>query len=89
MHQRARRTEQDGCEVLQDLATQATDVTGFGLAGHACEMARGSDVNLRIVAADVPTLPEALAMYERGISTGVNGANRGMIEGHAHFAELE
>jgi selenide,water dikinase len=75
------------CEVLQDFSVHAaTDVTGFGLAGHACEMARGSDVNLRLVAADVPTLPEALAMYERGVSTGVNGANRGMIEGHADFA---
>ena len=76
------------CEVLQNFSVHAaTDVTGFGLAGHACEMARGSDVSLRLVAADVPTLPEALALYERGVSTGVNEANRGMIEGHAHFAD--
>ena len=38
-------------------------------------------------AADVPMLPDALAMYERGVSTGVNGANRGMIEHHAHFSD--
>ena len=76
------------CEVLQDFTIHAaTDVTGFGLAGHACEMARGSGVSLRLVAADVPMLPEALAMYERGVSTGVNGANRGMIDHHAHFAD--
>ena len=76
------------CEVLQDFTIHAaTDVTGFGLAGHACEMARGSGVSLRLVAADVPMLPEALAMYERGVSTGVNGANRGMIEHHAHFSD--
>ena len=50
-------------------------------------MARGSDVSLRLAAADVPTLPEALALYERGVSTGVNEANRGIIEGHAHFAD--
>ena len=76
------------CEVLQNFSVHAaTDVTGFGLAGHACEMARGSDVCLRLVAADVPMLPEALALYERGVSTGVNGANRGMIEGHAHFTD--
>ena len=76
------------CEVLQDFTIHAaTDVTGFGLAGHACEMARGSGVSLRLVAADVPMLPEALAMYERGVSTGVNEANRGMIGHHAHFAD--
>ena len=69
------------CEVLQRFSVHAaTDVTGFGLAGHAFEMARGSEVCLRVVAADVPTLPEALAMYERGVSTGVNTANRALVK---------
>ena len=43
----------------------ATDITGFGLAGHALEMARGSGVTLEIDVDSVPTLPEALEMYER------------------------
>ena len=69
------------CEVLQRFSVHAaTDVTGFGLAGHAFEIARGSEVCLRVVAADVPTLPEALAMYERGVSTGVNAANRALVK---------
>lgn len=69
------------CEVLQRFSVHAaTDVTGFGLAGHAFEIARGSEVCLRVVAADVPTLPEALAMYERGVSTGVNTANRALVK---------
>ena len=38
-------------------ATSATDVTGFGLAGHSLEMARGAGVTLRIAADAVPLLP--------------------------------
>lgn len=38
-------------------ANAATDVTGFGLAGHSLEMARGAGVTLRISVAAVPLLP--------------------------------
>src|SRR5205807_1526284 len=38
----------------------ATDITGFGLIGHAREMAAGSGVSLRIEAAKVPLLEGAL-----------------------------
>ncbi|MDX1643866.1 MAG: selenide, water dikinase SelD, partial [Thermoanaerobaculia bacterium] len=62
-----------------------TDVTGFGLAGHADEVARGSGVTLRISIADLPVMDEALAMYRRGMSTGVNRVNRELIESVAHF----
>lgn len=76
------------CEVLRRFSVHAaTDVTGFGLAGHAFEMARGADCSLHIATADVPTLPEALAMYERGVSTGVNAANRALVEGRMRVAE--
>ena len=64
----------------------ATDITGFGLAGHAQEMARGSGVALEIDAAKVPIMREALAMYEKGVSTGVNGENRALIEETTSFA---
>jgi selenide,water dikinase len=46
------------CEVLRGFAvTACTDVTGFGLLGHACEMASGSPCNIRIDTAAVPLLP--------------------------------
>jgi selenide, water dikinase len=64
----------------------ATDITGFGLAGHAQEMAQGSGVALEIRAAEVPTMREALAMYQKGVSTGVNGENRALIEETTKFA---
>ncbi|HYU24041.1 MAG TPA: selenide, water dikinase SelD, partial [Thermoanaerobaculia bacterium] len=63
-----------------------TDVTGFGLAGHAMEMAAGSGVTMHIDMAAVPIMREALAMYERGVKTGANFANRQMVSASTRFA---
>ncbi len=63
----------------------ATDITGFGFAGHALEMAAGSDVTLRIAIDAVPVMDEALAVYERGMSTGVNRVNRELVESVTRF----
>jgi selenide,water dikinase len=54
----------------------ATDVTGFGLLGHAYEMAAGSGISLRIRAADVPVLPEALPYVLSRYTCG--GASRNL-----------
>ena len=35
-----------------------TDVTGFGLLGHACEMAQGSDVEMELRVADIDLIGE-------------------------------
>ena len=63
----------------------ATDITGFGLAGHALEMALGSKVSLEIDLSKVPIMREALEMYERGMTTGVNHSNRKLVEKHSRF----
>jgi len=48
------------CEVLRRFPVSAcTDVTGFGLLGHACEMASGSPCNIRIDTSAVPLLHSA------------------------------
>ena len=52
----------------------ATDVTGFGLLGHASHIARASDVSLIIEVTSVPILPGARAAWKRGARTG--GAER-------------
>ncbi len=44
-----------------------TDVTGFGLLGHADEMAAGSGVTIRIYSRRLPLLPGALELAEMGI----------------------
>jgi selenide,water dikinase len=62
-----------------------TDITGFGLGGHALEMAEGSDVTLEIRVDDVPIMREALEMYQKGMRTGVNAANRALIEDSTRF----
>jgi selenide, water dikinase len=59
----------------------ATDITGFGIAGHALEMAAGSDVQLRIEIDALPLLPEALEMYRKGMSTGMNRHNQRLVAG--------
>ena len=57
-----------------------TDVTGFGIAGHLLEVARGSSATLRLDYSSLPVYPGALEMYRRGESTGSNLPNRAMVE---------
>lgn len=45
----------------------ATDVTGFSLMGHACEMAGASGVTLRLDASAVPVMPRAREMAALGL----------------------
>ena len=72
--------------VMADFDIHAvTDITGFGLGGHALEMAEGSGVTLEIRTDDVPIMREALEMYQKGMRTGVNPANRALIEESTHF----
>jgi selenide, water dikinase len=52
----------------------ATDVTGFGLLGHASHIARASGVTLRLEGASLPELAGARALWRDGIRTG--GAER-------------
>ena len=63
----------------------ATDVTGFGLAGHGFEIASGSGVTLAFEIDRVPTLPSGLDMYERGVTTDVNKVNGERVWGQVRF----
>ena len=53
-----------------------TDVTGFGLFGHACEIAARSDVRLVLEADRLPALEGALEAAEAGLVTGGDSRNR-------------
>jgi selenide,water dikinase len=58
-------------ENLSDFAVHAcTDITGFGLLGHAAEMAQGSQTGLIFNAAQVPTLTLGLTLAAKGLSGG-------------------
>jgi len=52
-----------------------TDVTGFGLAGHALEMARGSNTRIQLDMPRVPLLPGVRPLAEQGMVTGASARN--------------
>lgn len=54
----------------------ATDITGFGLAGHAVRMADGSGVTLRMEESDLPLLPGTLECCRAGMIPGGGLRNR-------------
>lgn len=56
-----------------------TDVTGFGMAGHAREMALGSAVSLQIHASALPLLPGALECIDGGFIPGGLTNNRNFV----------
>lgn len=62
----------------------ATDVTGFGLAGHGLNIARGSDVRLRIVFDRLIVHEPFYDLVRRGISTGCTENNRTDAEARYH-----
>ena len=59
----------------------ATDITGYGLLGHAEELARNSGVALQIVLEQVPLLPGAHEYARQGIFPGGLGRNRDYLLG--------
>ncbi|HEV3194832.1 MAG TPA: selenide, water dikinase SelD [Candidatus Cybelea sp.] len=71
--------------MLRAGARAATDVTGFGLLGHAENIARASGVRLRIDAAAVPFMSGVLDFIAQGI---VPGGTRHNAETHATFTDF-
>jgi selenide,water dikinase len=63
-----------------------TDITGFGLLGHADEIAEKSGVGLTIDAAALPWLDGAREYAARGVRTGGNGRNHAYFAPHVTFA---
>ena len=53
-----------------------TDITGYGLAGHALEMAVHSGVRMEISFSTLPVYEGAVEMYAAGVNTGSNEGNR-------------
>ena len=58
-----------------------TDVTGYGIVGHALEIARGSRLQINLFYDQLPFYPNAHQMYQKGEGTGSNKANRKLAEG--------
>lgn len=63
-------------EVLRGTARAMTDVTGFGLAGHALNIARASGCGAEIDPGAVPLMAGALELAEAGVRSTLFGSNR-------------
>lgn len=59
-----------------------TDITGFGILGHAVELAKGCGLQIHLNYKSLPFYPNALLMYQKGETTGSNKQNREMTKGY-------
>jgi selenide,water dikinase len=66
-------------------ANACTDVTGFGLLGHAYEMANGSRATINIDSKGVPLLPDVLDLISRGMLTRGDKNNRVYVGDNVRF----
>jgi len=74
---------QYAADVLRRFKVNAvTDVTGFGLFGHAREMAEGSDVQLRLESERFPAIDGALDLSRKGVRTSGDPRNRDFAGRH-------
>ncbi len=74
-------------EIMQEFQVRtATDITGFGLLGHALNIARASGISLEIDTANIPALPGALELLEAGCIPGACFRNLGHVESATEFA---
>ncbi len=73
----------EAADLIRPLAPNAvTDVTGFGLLGHVHELASRSGVRAVLEAKELPALPGAFELAERGVVTGGDRRNRDFAGPH-------
>jgi selenide,water dikinase len=76
-----------GAEVMKRFNIRgATDITGFGLAGHALKMAKASGVSIRINMRDVPLIGNSYSLIDDGCIPGVSFRNLDYAEKDIDFA---
>jgi len=82
------RLNNDGARLMQKYGVRsATDVTGFGLAGHALKMARGSGVTIKLNMSAVPMADGTYSLAEQGCIPGAAFRNLDYTERETLFAE--
>lgn len=79
----------EASKVMQEIgANGCTDITGFGLLGHAFEMAKASNVTLKIESEDVPLLPDVLELIEQKMLTRGDKNNRVYVGDTIKFRDI-
>jgi selenide,water dikinase len=66
--------------------TGATDITGFGLAGHALKMARAGNVSINITMTAVPLMNSTLKLVDEGCIPGASFSNLDYSETDTDFS---
>jgi selenide,water dikinase len=75
------------CETMLEFDPHAcTDITGFGLSGHALGMAKGSNVLIRMRFPDIPRYEESLDLIGQGIATSVTKSNYEVVKDSLTFS---
>lgn len=83
-----RRLNRDAAQAMVELgASAATDVTGFGLLGHAHNLAAASGVHLRLAAARLPALEGAVELIGDGFVPGGSRRNLELAQARSGIAE--
>jgi selenide,water dikinase len=81
-----RQLNRAAAETMLQYDTHAcTDITGYGVLGHALEMARASSMHLRIEHQKVPHFPEALKLCASGIRSNGLLSNRSVFSESVRF----
>ena len=84
-----RTLNMDAAEVLRPLSPNAvTDVTGFGLFGHAHEVAERSGVQVRLESERFPAIDGALDLARSGVRTSGDPRNREFVGPHVELDEV-
>jgi len=68
-------------------ANACTDITGFGLLGHAFEMAKGSEKTLRINSETIPMLPDVIDLIKQRMLTRGDRNNRVYVGDALKFSD--
>ena len=91
--------EKNVCEIMANLNREAalacqkvgvnacTDITGFGLMGHAFEMAHGSHVSFKLNYSDIPIIDGAMEAVKAGFVPGGSKSNQLYVGDFAEFSE--
>jgi selenide, water dikinase len=78
----------EASKVMQEIGVNAcTDITGFGLLGHAFEMAKGSNVTLNIKSEQVELLPDVMDLIQQKMLTRGDKNNRAYVGKNIKFAD--
>jgi selenide,water dikinase len=78
----------EASKVMQEVGAHGcTDITGFGLLGHAYEMAKASNVTFNIEAESVPLLPDVIELIKQKMLTRGDKNNRAYVGETIRFDE--